>query len=112
MSYIDVGKDAKHMGRTKPSVARKLDPVPERPTPAKSDRKIPKPYGYSYESRFWWTTESSWSRQYCWFATKRARDQSMAAMRRNLTRWDWYRDLRAEPSPVTVSVPREGEGQG
>jgi len=95
MSYYDVGKDAKRLGRVRPSDGRKTDPEPERATPAaKPHRRVAKPYGYSYEVKWLW--ERKWHRQFQWFETERARDQSLAAFRRKAEKWGWYRDLRPE----------------
>lgn len=102
MSYVDVGKDAKRAGRTKPSVARKLDPVPEKRPPgaAKPHRKAEKPFGFSYEEQWWWARyvgkEPTWRRHYVWFRTKRQAEQSMRDFTRKWAGDKYFRDIRAE----------------
>lgn len=97
MSYTDVGKDAKRMGRVHPRNARKADPVPERATPAaKPHRKVEKPFGISYESRLWWRAGKPWKLHHEWFKTARSRDQSMKVWARKIAHMPtYYRDVRA-----------------
>ena len=96
----EVGKAAKRMGHQHPSVLRRTDAKPERPTPkAKPHRKAQKPYGYSYEDSWFWRPGDQWKRRYVWFATERARDQALADFRKKTAGLKWYRDVR----PETVS---------
>jgi hypothetical protein len=103
VSYLDVGKDAKRAGKTRPSVARKLDPVPEKHPPgaAKPHRKVEKPFGFSYEGWNWWRRFAAdnpfWKREYQWFKTEAARDQAMRSFaHRHGKDVKYYRDIRAE----------------
>lgn len=83
MSSVDVGKDAKHMGRTRPSVARKADPVPPKATP----KMVRKPKGlkcFGFETRMrfrhWQTNEwNEWGKWALpqWYPTAKRRDQAM-----------------------------------
>lgn len=63
----------------------------------RDDEKPEKPFGYSYESKVWWSkSDERWTRHYVWFKTEDGRDKSMRALARKIAEWDWYRDLRAE----------------
>src|SRR6185312_378423 len=96
----EVGKAAKRMGHQHPSVLRRTDAKPERPTPkAKPHRKAQKPYGYSYEDSWFWRPGDQWKRRYVWCATERARDQALADYRKKTAGLKSYRDVR----PETVS---------
>jgi hypothetical protein len=102
VSYLDVGKDAKRAGRVRPSVARRLDPVPEKHPPgvAKPHRKAEKPFGFSYEEQHWWVRLTGdrkvWKRRYSWFKSEQAASQALRAFAHKHGAQEWYRDLRAE----------------
>lgn len=85
MSYLDVGKDAKRAGIEKPSVRRKLDPVPppaKPPGKAKARSKTRKVFGYTFQRRAkvgdevkrWHTIT-----HYTWYATEKQRNDAMRA---------------------------------
>lgn len=76
----EVGKAAKHMGITHPRDLRRIDPVPERPTPKpKAKHKVATPFGYSF---MYAGLMARWQRkppkvEQRWFATARQRDQAL-----------------------------------
>lgn len=94
---MEIGKSAKRHGQEHPRVLRRIDAEPERPTPAKSGRKVEKKFGYSYENCFWWKKDRPWKRFYEWFDTERAASQALSAFaRKHREDMDGYRDLRSE----------------
>lgn len=79
----DVGKAAKRAGHQHPSVLRKIDPEPPRPTPtAKPHRKAYKPFGIAYEWRGFRFKNGKflrvWMSRERWFKTAGQRDQALA----------------------------------
>jgi hypothetical protein len=84
VSYDQVGKRGKEMGRLKPNALRKLDPAPP---PAKlpgkeTKRRKERNFGYSYEARYFF--RKGWQVREEWFATERQRDQSMKLLQRRI----------------------------
>ena len=97
---MELGKHGKLTGQKHPRDLRRTDPEPPRATPkAKQKRKAPKLFAFSYEYRhLWWKPKhAKWVREYKWFKTETARDQSMRAFERSTANSrDTYRDIRAE----------------
>lgn len=90
---VEIGKAAKHMGIQHPRVIRRIDFTPPRPTPAVSGRRSRRPFGFSYLSTVF---RKEGFRHYDWFATVKARDQSMADLTRKSKAWDWISDIKVE----------------
>ena len=77
----ELGKSGKMSGQQHPRDTRRIDPVPPRPTPsAKPHRKRSKPYGFSYEMKWW---NKGWGTTHQWYRSEAARDQAMAACERS-----------------------------
>lgn len=98
MSFIDVGKSAKHMGKEHPRNARRIDHEPAKPTPKAEAKKAKKRFGFTVERRTWrepfvWETRS-WS----WHETAKQRDQAMASFVAKHT--GWWLDHYRNPQPI------------
>jgi len=89
----ELGKFGKLIGETHPRDRRKTDPEPLRATPAKTGRKVRRPFGYAVEFRMFSTWP--WETVTRWYATAARRDQAMHAEARRIEGLDWYRNLRA-----------------
>lgn len=82
MSYYDVGKDAKRKGAMHPKHAQ----IPaDRPTPAARPKvKAEKPFGFTYERRFF---RGKWTATRRWFKTERQRDQAFEKEAVSQSKW-------------------------
>jgi hypothetical protein len=113
----EVGKAAKHMGVTHPRDLRRIDPVPERPTPKpKAKRKVETPFGYSfvYAGLMAWGRRKPPKVERKWFATVRQRDQAIKDLvKKNVH--GFYKDIlpiTAEVGAKSVGATNDGEADG
>lgn len=98
----DVGKFAKVNGVPHPRDLRRIDPIPEKPTPKASNRiKVTKIYGYQYCMN--WGKGMRSRQHWQWYETAKQRDQAMLAHNKKYSHFDWITSATpVERGEVTV----------